>query len=375
MKNIPSIKRIIAITNSAIFILLAVSAVFYSLHGVLITNANAQEASGAKSGTSAGHRGSSGAHGQKQGGKNATSTTIIKGQGGSGEESDSDRPTWAGQKGGKSGGGTKPTAAGTKKGDLYGDLYIIQRNPDGTPVLDQYGHVIPLAADNTPIYLTPEGDLPEGAIPQTVEFSRLSVSRSSTKVIDKQLAEAEKTILESTKITFDSSGRIAYTNADGTTATIDSPLENLALYQAILKNNGVLTLPTATGSITLNLTNAASFLGAASDKSGSVSIDTVEYLNPVLGIDGTIKYTDGKSYYDFSSFSYNQATTYDQKIKVGTINPDNTVTWTETTLANAVFKTPTTTNLTNADGFAQAADDSRAVILYLHDTPLVQFVQ
>lgn len=368
-----NLKKLAAFGSVAVFALLSAPMASHYLGVGLVGKAYAAEGDGGtKAGAGKGQHGSTGGHGQEKGGK-GKSDVMMKGQGGPGEESDSDRPAWAGVKGGKAGAGTKPGTAGTKKGDLYGDLYVILRNPDGTPVLDDYGHEILIAADGSLIYLTPEGEVPTGAVPQTVEFSRLSVSRASTKVIDQQLAEAEKTIATATSLSFDPSGRIVYTNSDGTTATIDSPLENLALYQAILKNGGTLTLPTSSGSITLNLTNAAAFLGAASDKYGSVNLDTVEYLNPVLGITGTIEY-DGKTYYDYSSFTYDRTATYDEKVKVGTLNADNTVTWTETTLADAVFKTaPTAT--TNAAGFAQAVDDARAVILFIHDTPLLQFVQ
>ena len=368
-----NLKKLVASSSVAMVALLAAPLAAHIPGVSLVSKAYAAEGDGGtKAGASKGQHGSTGGHGQEKGGK-GKSDVMMKGQGGPGAESDSDRPDWAGVKGGKAGGGTKPGTAGTKKGDLYGDLYVILRNPDGTPVLDDYGHQILIAADGSLIYLTPEGEVPTGAVPQTVEFSRLSVSRASTKVIDKQLADAEKTIQDATKVTFDEAGRILYTKADGTTATIDSPLANLALYQAILKNNGTLTLPTATGTITLNLTNAAAFLGAASDKTGAISVDTVEYLNPILGITGTISY-DGKTYYDYTNFTYDRTSTYDQKVKVGTLNADNTVTWTETTLSDAVFKTaPTAT--TNAAGFAQAADDARAVIQFIHDTTLLQFVQ
>src|SRR5690606_27424240 len=88
-------------------------------------------------------KGGSDSHGSR-GGQGGKGGSGEKGQGGSrmggghgavdkifrvdaSEEEDSDRPEWAGVKGGKAGGGGKPFGAGTKKGDLYGDMYILLR--------------------------------------------------------------------------------------------------------------------------------------------------------------------------------------------------------------------------------------------------------
>src|SRR5690606_37287652 len=167
------------------------------------------------------------------------------------EEEDSDRPEWAGVKGGKAGGGGKPFGAGTKKGDLYGDMYILLRDVNGVPLEDSNGDELVVAfyydstgalgpvtdADGKLVAIprNEEGDLLTSVtvgettyddVPGEVELGRLSVGRSPSKVLDHALDEAlSKLTADGAVIAIDSSGRLT---VDGT--TIDSPLENLALY-------------------------------------------------------------------------------------------------------------------------------------------------
>lgn len=162
------------------------------------------------------------------------------------DDEDSDRPDWAGQSGneGKPGGGN----AGSErdKGDLYGDLVILQRNDDGslvTTTLDN-GDVVTyaIASDGSLIEII-NGEIPEGADVQEVEFGRLNIARAPDKVLDHSLLEALSKLdggILGEDITLDPSGRLTI---DG--VTIDSPLENLALYEALLSTaavDGVITL-------------------------------------------------------------------------------------------------------------------------------------
>ncbi|WP_426662445.1 hypothetical protein [Rhodanobacter aciditrophus] len=299
------------------------------------------------------------------------------------EEESSDRrgPQYGG---GRSSTG-KPAGAGTKKGDVLGDLNVILRDANGVPILDQYGHVQPLDADGNPIPLTPEGDIVAGyedlVVP--VEFSRLSVSRSPDKVLDKSYNEAITALNSATAIATDASGRLVVT-VDGTTSTIDSPLENLALYQALL-NNGYLPGFVPKDGVSLgnlsslvdktttkgDLLQAASFLAAASDKAGSISDDTVVYTDAILGITGAtpIVGTDGKSYYDFSSATYDRSATYSGTVTYLKSNGDGTYTSVTAPILDAVFGGTNYTG-TQLDAFTQAADDARAVIEFVHDNPV-----
>ncbi len=355
--------------------MLAVSAVcfaFQPVFGVSVSplgKAQAAESSHSEGhrGQGAGEHGSGSARGQGQGaesghggGMRDIGDTIFRGQGQRGssqaqasEEEDSDRPSWAGG-GGKPGTG-KPGTASTKKGDNYGDLYVILRDPaTGAPVLDENGNVQPVLADGTVIQLTADGEVPAEYADQvqTVEFSRLSVSRSPTKVMDKSLEEALSAIQSADEITYDAAGRIVVIK-DGEAKTIDSPLENLALYVDAIKN----------GSFTLE--QAASFLGAASDKTQPLNIDIVVYLNTILGLNGT----SGTNYVDYTNFTYDRATAYSSDVTYLVSNGDGTYHTEVKPIIEAVFDNKDVT-ASGAEGFAQAADDARAVIEFVHDNSI-----
>lgn len=344
-----------------------------------------QNKGGKGKGSSGGAAGSD-THGSS--GSTSVESKVLHGQQDSGsgsaaadESSDRRGPKYGG---GRSSTG-KPTGAGTKKGDLLGDLNVILRDANGVPILDPYGHVQPLDADGNPIPLTPEGDIVAGyedlVVP--VEFSRLSVSRSPDKVLDKSYNEAITALNSATAITTDASGRLVLT-VDGTTSTIDSPLENLALYQALL-NNGYLPGFVPKDGVSLgnlsalvdksttqgDLLQAASFLAAASDKAGSINDDTVVYTDAILGITGAkpIVGTDGKSYYDFSTTTYDRSATYSGTVTYLKSNGDGTYSTVTAPILDAVFGGTNYTG-TQLDAFTQAADDARAVIEFVHDNPV-----
>ena len=306
-------------------------------------------------------------------------------------DEDSDRPAWAGVKGGKAGAGTKPATAGTKKGDLYGDLYVIQRDENGVPILVQTAEgtwvVQPVDASGNPLPLNPDGTLVDPTAALTVEFSRLSVAKAPTKVLTQQYNEAISALNTATSVTVDAAGRLVVTNADGT-AAIDSPLENLALYQALL-SKGYLPGLTASDAVLGSLTFlkaptdtttsafteadyklAASLLGAASDKTGKISVDTVAYMDTFLKI-GTLKTAptdDGKTYVDFSAYTYDRESTYSTVMVTYLVaNADGTYSSVTKSAYEAVFNKTPTGELTNIAAFSTAADDSRTVIQFIHD--------
>lgn len=124
------------------------------------------------------------------------------------------------------------------------------------------------------------------AIPE-VELGRLNVARSPQHVLDKSLAEALKNwdgSMESFyELTAEAAANLLETQYD-TVVRIDSPLENLALYQELLAD-GSTQLPGVTPASTLDL--AAILLGSASDKTLAISDDTVKAINIILGINMT----------------------------------------------------------------------------------------
>ena len=168
-----------------------------------------------------------------------------------------------GKGGGGSGGGTAQAA-----GALYGDLYVIERNGNGEPVLRTqiisgvtYTCQQPLAAGCAMLPLNyDKGDFnPEledacavqdasAILLQEVKFGRESVSRAPATVIDKSYGEALKAINlatpnacgDSRAIKLDPAGRITLCLPLETVPvtyawkTIDAPLENLGLYRAAM---------------------------------------------------------------------------------------------------------------------------------------------
>jgi hypothetical protein len=344
----------------------------------------AEHGSKAGGGGKAGGEGKGGAHGG--GGKGGAVDKIFRAD--TSEEEDSDRPEWAGVKGGKSGGGGKPFGAGTKKGDLFGDMYILLRDENGVPLVDEAGEELVVAfyydstgalvpvtdaeGDLVAIPRNDEGDLLTSVtvgdttyevVPGEVELGRLSVSRSPSKVTDHALDEAlSKLTADGAVIALDSTGRLT---VDGT--TIDSPLENLALYVTYMTTGtlpGITTLPEGF--------DPAALLAAAGDKTGTISIDTVVYINSILGIN------TGTTYYDFSDYQYDRATTWaDATATVLVLDAgdpadpaDDVYRPTLVNLYDAVFNNTTWTDPTTdggADDFAAAANDYLQVIEFVHD--------
>lgn len=366
------------LAGGTMFAMLAVPLAVNSVTGLdlgVISAAHAAD-DGGSSKKGGGHKGKAGSQKGAQGKGGEASKKIFRIPA---AEEDSDRPVWAGVKGGKSGGGGKPAGAGTKKGDLFGDMVVVLRDANGAPILtstglvqviayvyDASGNLVPLKDASGNLVVIPynaEGDLlPTVTIGGTtydvysaeVDLGRLSVGRAPNKVLDHSLTEALSKLTSGT-VTLDSTGRLA---VDG--VTIDSPLENLALYDKYMTTGSLpgVTLPAGF--------NPASLLAAASDKYGSISVDTVVYMNSILGINS------GTTYYDFSTTNYDRYTTWKNATATVLVYDaaKNVYVPTVVNLYDAVFNStnwvdPTATG--GADDFATAADDYRAVIEFVHD--------
>jgi len=180
-------------------------------------------------------------------------------------------------------------------------------------------------------------------------------------------------------VTLDASGRLVLTT-DGVVKTIDAPLENLALYVELL-NKGTITGVTdltkfssisylVDGTFTTqDLTAAASFLAAASDKTGTLTIDKVVDMNTILGITGTLKDSTGSgSYVDYSTFSYDRLAVYGTTtVQVLVLQSNGSYLPTTVNVYETLFKSTPYVSTDGVDGFAQAADDARAIIEYVHN--------
>ena len=352
---------------------------------------NAEAADGGKGqrggqGSGAGKGGMGGKADFQRGSANKSIEAVLE-EGDDGE--DSDRPSWAGTPGkeGKPGSEHGGSEGGdTKKGGDYGDLWVILRDDNGEPILNEDGFVQPLDADGNPIQLDEEGHPVDETLTQEVELGRLNVARAPEKVLDHALLEAISKLASGTEITLDPSGRFVI---DG--VTIDSPLENLALLKAILSapvEDGMVIL-TASGVVdgqdvtytfevpleTAGLV-AASALAAASDKTGTLSVDEVVYLAKFMDLDDEL-------FQFVTLFNYERDDVYTDDVTVWVLDPQDTdgdgipdiYVPTEVVINQVVEFNDVpeiVANGTGIDEFTQAADDSVQVLEYVHDNGLDQ---
>lgn len=209
----------LALGVAAVALLGSVALVVPEVAGMLGSPAYAQEGSG---GNGNGGEGGNGQGGQGQGGEG-------QGQGGPGEDSDGQGP-----KAGSGGSG------------------------GGKPVWAQEG-------------------IPE------VELGRLSVARSPDAVLDRALAEAVASLTPEMiayyNMSYDEVIAELSLNFDEVTF-IDSPLQNLALLEDLLKDGTALSGAGVTTDETLL---AAMLLGAASDKTLPITVNTVIAVTTILG--------------------------------------------------------------------------------------------
>ncbi|HEY9090096.1 hypothetical protein [Parasphingorhabdus sp.] len=334
------------------------------------------------------HQGSSGSQGQKGKGREP-GTTSGQGQGkgsmedifrdisGHDDAEDSDRPDWAGVKGGKNEHGGQPDTSGSKKGDLYGDLYVILRDANGVPILTPEGFVQPVDANGNPLPLDAEGAPVDPSLAQEVELGRLNVGRAPASVLDRRAEEVVTMLNSASEVTLDAAGRLMLT-VDGVTKTIDSPLENLAIYVALMTTGtipGVTDLPGTQfdhlidGVLTADdLSSAVSFLAGASDKASALTNDEVAYINSFLGLNtvqqGNVTYSN----IDYSNFSYDRSDVYaDRTVTVLIQQPDNSWVPTEVNVMETIFDNVDYSGSGSFSAFAQAAEDSRAIINFIHE--------
>jgi len=337
-------------------------------------------------GGSKGYKGGRGT-GQKGGGQggsggkggHSTSDVLAADEG----EEDSDRPDWAGQPGkeGKPGGGSAGDS--TKKGGDYGDIVVMLRDDLGNLIVDGTT-TYAVAADGTLISVV-DGEIPEGSAVQAVEFGRLNVARSPASVLEHSLVEAlSKLSVDGAVITLDAAGRLVVNDA-----TIDSPLESLALYEALLT-----AVPAADGTITLSATTshdggdttytfvvptewdrldlAASALAAASDKTGELTIDEIVGISSFIGVDDELAALVG-------DFTFDPMVTYPDSLKVDILIESTTTpgTFVQTTVEVNDYVDVTVQVEDNSikdvedgngiDEFADAANTAVQVLEFVHD--------
>lgn len=163
-------------------------------------------------------------------------------------------------------------------------------------------------------------------------------------------------------VTLDMAGRLV---VDG--STIDSPLENLALYQYLMTTEPDLWPESLPDEVDL-----AALFGAAADKTTEITLDTLIYENTILGINTVNPGTGDVDFADLAAFEYSRTDKYaDVEVSwyADTDGDPTTLELQTDTLLNAVFGGEDWIDENPAagvDDFAQAADDARAVIDFLH---------
>ena len=385
----------------ALGVLLAGAGAINQLHAdsfELIPSASAaqgEEGKGAGGkGGKGGKGGTLGAGGQGgAGGSSSLEGSVLKGKRSMSKEADedSDRPDWAGgdKEENPNRGEGNPNPGDMKGGD-YGDLYVILREDDtGEPVYmtlaDGTKVVQPIAfydanpdpeitelvmitdAEGNPVLLdlNEEGEvipgqtktLPDGtvvvAVPSEVEFGRSNIIRSPDKVTEHALDEVISKIVAGTTITLDPvDGRLII---DGD--KIDSPLENLALYIALV--NGTLPLDVVNKLPDDSLAFAATLLAAGGDKTADIEyVDYVYYLNNIMDLNP-----------DLSTFSYDRTDYSTMTVTyIYYTNPAQTETASATVnIADYLgWVNGDITDGSGIEGFTAAVDDGVELIEFTH---------
>ena len=290
---------------------------------------------------------------------------------------------------------------------LYGDLYVLERDGNGVPVTrivtyddPEYSELVdvdclqPIAEDCSMLNLW--GEMPDFdpelydpceihvddlEFAQEVSFGRQSVARTDATVIDSAYSEALKVLNSATEyddpdydpldvtlpVRLDPAGRFEFyiPVVEGVTVceeldhcawkTIDSPLENLGLYRALMLDGCLMPVTvtrgytdttnslstTAAGYLdaadlghlicemvegelvpdthpeVLDMLMAAAFWGGAADKTSPVALDEFINANTYLGINSYVQIGGTKNkpeleftYFDFTPFSYDRAATH-----------------------------------------------------------------
>jgi hypothetical protein len=303
------------------------------------------------------------------------------------------RPADAGQSssaaaGGKGGaGGGKPATAGAKKGDLFGDLWIILRDENGLPILTDDGYVQPIDADGNLIALDEEGKPIDETLTVEVELGRLNVGRAPNKVLDSRADEVIALLSSATALTTDAAGRLVLT-VDGEANTIDAPLENLAIYISLLTTGSIpgLTPDDLVGTeydflvdgqyTQEDLDASAAFLAAATDKTGVFTSDEIAYIDAFLGINLTTVGDVTFSVIDYSSFSYDRSDTYENITATVLVQQeDGTFAVEDVNIYDVVFGSVDTSAAGSLDAYTVAAEDSRMVIEFIHEYAVPVTVQ
>lgn len=159
-----------------------------------------------------------------------------------------------------------------------------------------------------------------GAVPEDIELGRLNAGRAPQSVRVRALEEAYRSILDR-----DGDGQI---DPGADLGAVESPNANLALYQQAIDGDR------------WTLDDAAGFLGRAAEKNQPIGTATIFAVHVILGLEDPELV--------FAGYGYERAVSVDAGMLAAVFGGENV-------LAAGV------------GGFAQAADDVRAIEKYVHD--------
>jgi len=308
----------------------------------------------------------------------------------------------------------------------YGDLIILHRDLNGVPILDGNSCQQPIGFpepdlcpeegliwnDIDQVWLVPTNsgtcaiDLAHAACTDEADFGRTNTARSSDAVLESQLEDVIIGLAIADCTTLDPAGRMVHSRYEDelVNQTIDSPLQNLAVYKKLMRE-GDIGVPLPEGATALQ--TAARGLGVASDKGGEVNVDLIVYLNEILGLTegetvlgvppicidvkeevmGSIELVE-KCFLDYGAYIYNRTTNFatlpspayipagapdgpeDGVFEFLSSVGENLYRVAEGPIMTTVFQGAEGYTDGNIGGFAQAADDTRAVINYMHNWPV-----
>ena len=327
---------------------------------------------------------------------------------------------------GNGGGGGKGGGGGTPAPPDYGDLIILYRDSIGKPILDENFCQQPIAfSENLACDIDCGGADPclipvdencaiansnDAACTREADFGRTNLSRAKEDVLDSQLEDVLVNLSIADCTSLDPAGRMVYSryvNGELVTGTIDSPLQNLSVYKHLVRD-GTIGVDLPEGATALE--QAARGFGVAMDKAGEVNIDLLVYLNEILGLtEGATIFGDlpvcinvweevmgemdwvEKCFLDYSAYTYDRGTNFgalpspayipeDAPIAgyfefLWNIDPVNNIfAIVEDSIMTAVFQTQAGYTDGMIRGFAQAADDTREVINFMHNHPVADNV-
>lgn len=271
--------------------------------------------------------------------------------------------------------------------NLYGDLWVVLRNANGEPILDSNGCIQPVASepvtwpddtvhDTVPMVLEEFMDsslkcsVVEGYEEYTIELEigRLNMVRNmvnNPNSFARALEEAIDTINAAVAISTDPAGRLVLTTdvaGELVETTIDSPRENLALYYAIMKygriagygpekHEGGETIPPQWVEIRDDL------------EMGSLAYLRDGLYGRTTGVDLINGYADLRNMTHFRQLDYAATMVpYVQYVADGMCHYYDQ----EDYAYSRIFNSEPYAGF-NIEAFTKQADDSRRVIVFMHD--------